>query len=112
MDAQFIAALFGAGGVGSIVLVLINGLLKHLDGSAGREQRKSADAIAQRDQAWARMTELESEVAAARRDMDAAHRMTRLVKEYASLLRGLMHEHGLKPPPWPTTTCPDPDDKE
>lgn len=118
---QLIAALFGVGGVGSIALVLVQGLMRHMDGSAGREQTRSADAIAQRDDAWARMTELEErsrlaieeaekDARIARREADGALSVSRRVKEYASRLRGILHENGIEPPPWPVTACPTPPD--
>lgn len=93
-SAQLIAALFGAGGLGAVVLALVNGLIKWLSGASGRERARNTDLVSQRTKAVE-----ERDKATAARDREAVKR--RLVEEYASTLRRQLIENGLTPSGWP-----------
>lgn len=99
--AQLLVTILGAGGGGAALLALINGLLKWLNGSAGRERDKNTDLIAQRRKAI-------EEREAAERARDEADGDRRAAYEYASQLRRQLIEAGLVPvemkPEAPITT--------
>lgn len=50
--AQIIIAILGAGTVGTILTSIVNGLVKYVTGSAGRERTRNADMRTQRNEAW------------------------------------------------------------
>lgn len=101
---QLIVTLVGAGGGGAALLALINGGIKYLSGSAGRERIRNTTLKDQRNEAWAD-AEKERDRAdkeQARADREARNR--RLTEEYASQLRRDCTEHGMTPQelrPWP-----------
>jgi hypothetical protein len=88
--AQLLVTILGAGGGGAALLALINGLLKWLNGSAGRERDKNTDLIAQRRKA---VEERET----AERAREEADIDRRNAYEYVSLLRRQLIEAGLDP---------------
>ena len=95
---QAVVALLGAGGLGAALLALVNGLIKWLNGSYGRQRSRSADLVVQRNDAYARAVEAEE-----RAEGEALHR--RRLAEYASELRRLLIEAGHDPrdlPPFPS----------
>lgn len=105
MDStQLLVTLIGAGGGGAALLALINGLIKWISGSAGRERIRNTTLKDQRNEAWAD-AEKERDRAdreQARADREARNR--RLTQEYASELRRDCTEHGMQAHelrPWP-----------
>lgn len=103
----------GAGTGGAVILKLIEGALTLMRGRAERATTGHADAIAQRDHAWAELARrtaeasdaehhYEEEVRTLRADANAAHLRARLIAEYASALRRLLIEAGVdEVPEWP-----------
>lgn len=91
---QALVAVLGAGGLGAALLALVNGLVKWLNGSYGRQRAKSADLVKQRDDAYARAQRAEdrADEADARADREALER--RRMSEYASELRRILIESG------------------
>lgn len=96
MDStQALVTVIGAGGVGAALLALVNGAIKWVTGTAGREKARNADMKTQRNEAWA-----DAERERARADREALNR--RLTEEYASQLRRDCTEHGVTTlRPWP-----------
>jgi hypothetical protein len=93
--AQLLVALLGAGGGGAVLVALVNGLVKWLTGSAGRERSKNTDLLSQRNAAV-------QERDIANRERDAADTKRRMTAEYASELRRALIEKGIEPDEWPT----------
>lgn len=91
---QTLVLLMGAGGGGAAVLALITGLFKWLSGSAIRERDKNTDLMSQRSDAIVERNR-------AMTNRDEADKRRRRAYEYASLLRRMLIEHGIKPPIWP-----------
>jgi hypothetical protein len=103
--AQVIVTLLGGGGGAAVVIALINGILKQLSGSAGRERERNTSlseqrvkAIEERDKAYKDRDDAVAE-ATADRDLEATKR--RKTEEYASVLRRQLNEAGIVPEPWP-----------
>ena len=92
--AQLLVTVLGAGGGGAVLLALINGLIKWLSGSSGRERAKNTDLISQRRNAILDRDEAE-------KDRDEADKKRRAADEYASSLRRQLIENGLTPGAWP-----------
>lgn len=104
--------LLGAGTGGAVLLKLVEGAIDLLRGRSAKTAAEHADAIVQRDHAWAELTRRQEEARQdeARHDEDArvmraevghAHARARLFAEYASRLRRILIEEGLTPPEWP-----------
>lgn len=51
--AQIVMTLLGAGTLGAILTSIVNGTIKHMSGTAGRERIRNADMRTQRNEAWA-----------------------------------------------------------
>lgn len=98
MDAQTLATILGAGGVGFLAQQLFTGVRGLLDGRHQREKEQNVDALTQRDSAVR-----ERDASDRARAQEASAR--RRVEEYASLLRRMLIEQcGIEParlPPWP-----------
>ncbi|WGM21874.1 hypothetical protein QEH68_06785 [Paenarthrobacter sp. OM7] len=112
MDStQLLVTLIGAGGGGAALLALINGLIKYLSGSAGRERIRNTTLKDQRNEAWAERDKAWKEVAEERKRADLSDaradreaRNRRRTEEYASQLRRDCTEHGMAAEelrPWP-----------
>lgn len=81
--AQIVITVLGAGTGGAILTSLVNGLMKWMSGSAGRERIRNADMQVQRNEAWA---DAERERARA----DRADRNQRRVLTYAARLERML----------------------
>lgn len=103
MSTSDILAIITALGIGTAIPQLVGGVVKHLSGRFETERTLNADALQQRDSAWAHALSVERrcearEVEAWARveraeetaDREAAAR--RRIQEYASLLRSTMVE--------------------
>ena len=118
---QIWAAVLSSAGLFTFLGVVANGVIKHVNGTAGRERIRNTGLKQQRDEAWAllreerKLTKEERERADAsdnRADLEAHNR--RLTEEYASQLRRDCTEHGVTDKalrPWPTLKKP-PNDQE
>lgn len=112
MDQQLVVALLGSAGLFSFLGVLVSGITKVRNGTAGREKIRNAGLKEQRNEAWAD-AEKERDRAdceRARADLEAHNR--RLTEEYASQLRRDCTEHGMTDRelrPWPTLRKPPPE---
>lgn len=94
---QILLAILGAGTGGAALMALVNGCIKWLNGSAGRERTRNADLRTQRNEAWN-----DAERERARADREARNRNR--VADYASGRRRDLIEHGVDPadiPDWP-----------
>lgn len=119
---QIWAAVLASTGLFTFLGVVANGVIKHVNGTAGRERIRNTGLKQQRDEAWAlvreerKLTKEErdrADASDARADLEAFNR--RLTEEYASQLRRDCTEHGMtnddlrpwpplkKPPAEPTT---------
>jgi hypothetical protein len=101
---QVLIAILGAGTGGAALMALINGIIKWLNGSAGRERARNADLRTQRNEAWkdAEAERGRADTAQARADREARNRNR--VADYAAGLRRDCMEHGMNPSelrPWP-----------
>ena len=92
--AQVVVTVLGAGGGGAVLLAMINGLVKWLSGSSGRERERNTNLISQRRSAIEERDEAE-------RERDEADKKRRITDEYASSLRRQLIENGLTPGEWP-----------
>ena len=105
-DPQVIAAIIGAGGLSSIAPILLRGIRDWRDGTHDREAREAADLISQRDDAVKRERAERARADAERDRADHEARRARVIREYASRLRGMLVEQCSMPPdrlpPWPT----------
>ena len=113
---QLAVALLGSGGAGAVLVALVNGLWKWLNGSYGRQRSRNADLVKQRNDAYerARLADERADAAEARFDLDldkarreleTESRYRRRLAEYASDLRRLAIEGGTEPsalPPFPS----------
>lgn len=94
MDPQTLATIFGAGGIGALLITLAKGIFNWLSGRAGRERTRNTSLEAQRVKAI-----LERD--AAEKERDTADAQRRIYQEgYAALKRQLI-ENGIKPYDWP-----------
>ncbi|MDN4646462.1 hypothetical protein [Arthrobacter sp. PsM3] len=108
---QIWAAVLASSGLFAFLGVVANGVLKHVDGTAGREKVRNTGLKQQRDEAWALVrTERargdserdRADLSDERADIEAFNR--RLTEEYASQLRRDCTEHGMQDRelrPWP-----------
>lgn len=101
---QLLITIFGAGTGGAAALALVNGVIKWLNGSAGRERAHNADLRTQRNEAWgdAETERARASNEQARADMEARNRNR--IADYAAALRRDCMEHGMTPDeirPWP-----------
>ncbi|MET3349655.1 UNVERIFIED_ORG: hypothetical protein ABID57_001327 [Arthrobacter sp. UYEF1] len=113
---QIWAAVLASTGLFTFLGVVANGVIKHVNGTAGRERIRNTGLKQQRDEAWAllreerRLTKAERErgdESDARADLEAHNR--RLTEEYASQLRRDCTEHGMTDRelrPWPVLKKP------
>ncbi len=100
-STSLVLSALSALGVGALLKELVAGSIRHLSGRSERERTHHADALLQRDQAWAeRNVEWERADRAERRE-DHARLCLRLVQEYASLLRRELTSLGAELPDWP-----------
>lgn len=97
--AQIVMTLLGAGTLGAILTSIVNGTIKHVSGTAGRERTRNADMRTQRNEAWAD----------AERERDARERADRnkgRALDYAAQCRRKLIEaqcvDAAEIPPWPT----------
>lgn len=51
--AQVVITLLGAGTLGAIITSIVNGTIKYMSGTSGRERIRNADMRTQRNEAWA-----------------------------------------------------------
>ena len=104
----FIVAIISAGG-GVVVLEIVKGFIKVLNGAAGRERVRNTSMKDQRDEALAmvRAERKRADDADKLADVEAYNR--RRTEEYASRLRRDLIEHNVPEaalPPWPTLRKP------
>lgn len=103
MDStQLLVAGFGVLGSSGALVIIVNGVVKYFNGTAGRERARNATMKEQRNEAWA-----DAERERARADLEAYNR--RVTEEYASQLRRDCTEHGVTDRelrPWPTLKKP------
>ena len=97
-------AVMTALSAGAVLQELVRGIVKWINGAAGRERGRNANLVKQRDDAYARAAAAEkaADEADARADAEARKR---LLEEYASSLRRDCMDHGVRPDelrPWPT----------
>ena len=109
-----IVALIGAGGVGSVLQVLVKGMMAHHAGRAEGERRATADLVHQRDDAYARLAavtaESDRQLAAERLRTQAAEEGEaharlhgRLALDYAAARRRQLREQcAVEPADYPT----------
>lgn len=113
---QIWAAVLSSAGLFSFLGVVANGILKHRNGTAGRERIRNTGLKQQRDEAWALLREERklakeerdrADKADERADLEAHNR--RITEEYASQLRRDCTEHGMTDRelrPWPQLKKP------
>lgn len=109
MDSQTWAAIFGAGGLGAVLLTLVKGILDWLSGKHSREKDRNVDILAQRNDAWKERDAERKRANCERIRADAEHRRRRQLSEYASELRSLLLEKGVPTddlPDWPPYFTP------
>lgn len=116
---QIWAAVLSSAGLFTFLGVVANGVIKHVNGTAGRERVRNAGLKQQRDEAWALVrTERargdaerdRADQADERADLEAHNR--RITEEYASQLRRDCTEHGMPDRelrPWPPLKKPPPE---
>jgi hypothetical protein len=105
---QLLIAVFGVVGSSGALVVLVNGVVKYFNGTAGRERIRNMGMKEQRNEAWA-----EAKRSDARADREAHNR--RLLEEYASQLRRDCTEHGVTDVelrPWPVLKKPPPEPEQ
>lgn len=98
LDAQTLAAIFGAGGIGAVLLAITKGTFDWINGSHAREKSRNADIAQQRNDAVARAQYLQD-----RLDRESAKR--RIIAEHAGTLRVMLIESGAQVedlPKWPS----------
>lgn len=103
--AQGIAAILSAAGIGGVLTVVVNAIVKYATGAAGREKTRNTDLLTQlsnavrdRDRAYVARDE-GIEESRLERDTEAGKR--RRMAEYASSLRRQLIEEGFSPREWP-----------
>jgi hypothetical protein len=113
---QIWAAVLASTGLFSFLGLVANGIIKHVNGTAGRERVRNTGLKQQRDEAWALVrTERargdserdRADEADARADLEALNR--RRIQEYASELRRDCTAHGVTDKelrPWPVLKKP------
>lgn len=113
---QIWAAVLSSAGLFTFLGVVANGVIKHVNGTAGRERVRNTGLKQQRDEAWALLREerkltqgerVRADESDARADLEAHNR--RLTEEYASQLRRDCTEHGVTDKelrPWPALRKP------
>lgn len=96
-----LVALVGGGGVGVAVREIVNVVMLARQGVSGKEDKRRADIVAQRDHALQMQEEAEAgeRAADARADREAEHR--RFWQELAARLRLTIINLGGDPGPWP-----------
>lgn len=102
MDSQTLIGIFGAGGAGAVLLALVRGLIERWNGAHDRELELNANAIRQRDDAWAERDRERDRADRERDRADAEARHARIMAEYASQLRAMLIERGASPDDLPT----------
>lgn len=119
---QLWAAVLTSAGLFSFLGVVATGVIKHVNGTAGRERIRNTGLKQQRDEAWALVrTERargdrerdRADLADERADVEAHNR--RLTEEYASQLRRDCTEHGMTDRelrPWPALRKPPPEQEQ
>ena len=109
MDSQTWATIFGAGGLGAILLALVKGVIDWLNGSHSRERDRNVDILTQRNDAWKERDAERKRANCERIRADTEHRRRRQVAEYASHLRAVAIRGGIDPselPDWPPYFTP------
>lgn len=113
---QIWAAVLSSAGLFTFLGVVANGVIKHVNGTAGRERIRNTGLKQQRDEAWALVRSERArgdserdraDCSDARADIEAYNRC--LTEEYASQLRPDCTEHGVTDKelrPWPTLKKP------
>jgi O-methyltransferase involved in polyketide biosynthesis len=104
-SAQLLVAVFGVLGSSGALVVIVNGVVKYFNGTAGRERARNISMREQRNEAWA-----DAERERCRADLEAYNR--RLTEEYASQLRRDCTEHGMTDKElrdWPVLKKPPPE---
>lgn len=102
--AQLLVTGFGVLGSSGALVVIVNGIVKYFNGTAGRQRIRNMGMKEQRNEAWA-----DAERERDRADREAYNR--RLTEEYASQLRRDCTEHGVSDRelrPWPELKKPPP----
>lgn len=97
-----LVAVVGGGGVGVAVREIVNVVVLARQGVSGKEDRRRADIVAQRDHAMKLQEEAEAgeRAADARADREAEHR--RFWQELAARWRLTIINLGGDPGPWPS----------
>lgn len=103
-DMNWVATIVGvlfAGGIGATIREIVGVVTLARKGVSGKEQKRNADIVAQRDYALQQMKEAQrdADLQEKRADREAAAR--RLWQEEVAKLRRLAIEHGRDPGPWP-----------
>lgn len=106
---QIWATVLSSAGLFAFLGVVANGVIKHVNGTAGRERIRNTGLKQQRDEAWALVREerARADHSDERADLEAHNR--RLIMEYASELRRDCTDHGVTDKelrPWPRLKKP------
>lgn len=111
---QIWATVLSSAGLFTFLGVVANGVIKHVNGTAGRERIRNTSLKQLKDEAWALLREerKRADASDARADLEAYNR--RLTEEYASQLRRDCTEHGVTDTelrPWPVLKKPPTEDE-
>lgn len=105
MDStQLLITIVTTLGTSGALTILITGIVKYFNGSAGRERIRNTTLKDQRNEAWADAEKERSRADREQARADREARNRRLTEEYASQLRRDCTEHGMTPQelrPWP-----------
>lgn len=99
-DANMVAlivALVGSGGLGSVIVAILNNVKLHKQGVAGKEDQRREDIVKQRDEALARLhdSEISERAEEARADAERIRRIR--WQEEAARLRVQLIQNGQDP---------------
>lgn len=93
-STPLILGVLSALGAGTLLSTLASGAMRHLSGHSERERARNADALSQRDQAWAERNAERARADLAESEARGAWTCARIYQEYASLLRRMLIEGG------------------
>lgn len=106
MDFNWVAlmvALLGGGGVFVAIREIVAVVTLAKNGVSGKEDRRKADIVAQRDFFQARAEAAERLAEEADRRYDDERDKRRIIEDELTLARRKMLENGMDPRPWPDT---------
>lgn len=96
-----IVAVLGAGGIGAAIREIVSVVTLSRQGVSGREDRRKADIVAQRDWAMEQMKVAQDEADENEQNFEAERYKRRLVEDAFTVARRKQMEQGLEPTPWP-----------